>query len=107
MFWMRGRSLHAKRVYISVANASRHLITIFVDQMEFDKTKWSCPWNSDQNCREVVGSGVVGSGGRGGRSWGVGGGRGQGDRVGGQEVVGVRRVGGDGGQGCRGLWGQG
>ena len=37
--------------------------------MEFDKTRWSCPWNSDQNCtgggggpggRWVGGVGVVG-----------------------------------------------
>ena len=23
-----------------------------VNQMEFDKTKWSCPWNSRQNCTQ-------------------------------------------------------
>ena len=26
--------------------------TFIVYQMEFDKTGWSCPWNSDQNCTE-------------------------------------------------------
>ena len=26
------------------------LVTIIVFRVEFDKTRWSCPWNSDQNC---------------------------------------------------------
>ena len=30
--------------------------------MEFDKTKWSSPWNSDQNCTQISA-----------RGWGVGG----------------------------------
>ena len=25
---------------------------IFVQQMKFDKTKLSCPWNSDPNCTQ-------------------------------------------------------
>ena len=27
-------------------------LTFIVFQMEFDKTRWSCPWNSDQNCTQ-------------------------------------------------------
>ena len=51
--------------------------------MEFDKTRWSCPWNSDQNytklCQGVVGGsrGCRGGGGPGGQ-WGRGGGPGGG-----------------------------
>ena len=32
--------------------------------MEFDKTRWSCPWNSDQNCTQnsAKGSKWVGGG---------------------------------------------
>ena len=26
------------------------LMTLIVYRMEFNKTKWSCPWNSEQNC---------------------------------------------------------
>ena len=42
--------------------------------MEFDKTKWSCPWNSDQKLYTKLCQGVVGSG----------------DRGGGGQVVGIR-----------------
>ena len=28
------------------------LEAIFVYRMEFDKTRWSCSWNSDQNCTQ-------------------------------------------------------
>ena len=63
-----------------------YLITLIVYRMEFDKTRWSCPWNSDQNCTQnsargwwgvqgVGGVGGVGVGGRGPRVGGVGGGR--------------------------------
>ena len=62
--------------------------------MEFDKTRWSCPWNNDQNCTQNS-AGVLGvkrSRGRGSR-----GGRGEGGLkggwsrvVGGLGVVGVR-----------------
>ena len=43
----------------------------FVFWMEFDKTRWFCSWNSDQNCAQnyqgVVGAqGVGGYGGTGG-----------------------------------------
>ena len=42
-------------------------LTIFVYRMEFDKTKWSCPRNSDQNCTKNIagGGGVQGVGGGG------------------------------------------
>ena len=38
---------------------------IFVSRMEFDETRWSCSWNSDQNCtqnsaREWMGIGLQG-----------------------------------------------
>ena len=46
--------------------------SFIVYQMEFDKTKWSCPWNSDQNCTHNSA-----------RGWWGG-------------VVGVKRVGGEG-----------
>ena len=38
--------------------------------MEFDKTKWSYPRKSDQNCTQNSARGWWGAGGRG---WGVGG----------------------------------
>ena len=71
------------------------LVFLIVYRMEFDKTKWSCPWNSDQNCTQNSARGWLGSGvgvkgvvevgvrgwwGQGGRGWwgqGVGGGGGQ------------------------------
>ena len=56
--------------------------------MEFDKTRWSCPWNSDQNCTQKVCQGVVGVKGVGGGR--VGGGGGQGGRGGREGVVGSR-----------------
>ena len=31
--------------------------------MEFDKTRWSCPWNSDQNCTQNSAKGWLGEGG--------------------------------------------
>ena len=41
--------------------------------MEFDKTRWSYSWNSDQNCKQgLVGSQVVGG------HWGTEGGGGPG-----------------------------
>ena len=43
--------------------------------MEFDQTRWSCPWNSDQNCTQNSARGGEGRGGR------VGGSGGQGGRV--------------------------
>ena len=30
---------------------------LIVYQMEFDKTGWSCSWNSDQNCAQNSGGG--------------------------------------------------
>ena len=33
--------------------------------MEFDKTRWSCSWNSDQNCTQNSPRGGGGTGGRG------------------------------------------
>ena len=56
---------------------------IFVDRIEFDKTGWSYPWNSDKNCtqnsaRGSWGEGVVGWGPRGSRESGVRGGSGLG-----------------------------
>ena len=45
-----------------------YLVIVF--RMEFHKTRWSCPWNSDQNCTikkcggvKGVGGGRVGGGG--------------------------------------------
>ena len=43
--------------------------------MEFDKTRWSCPWNNDQNCTQNS-VGVLGV--KGSRGWGSRGGRGSG-----------------------------
>ena len=40
--------------------------------MEFNKTKWTCPWNSDKNCTQNSARGWWGSGG-GGRWCGSGG----------------------------------
>ena len=39
---------------------------IIVYRMEFDKTSWSCSWNSDQNCTQNSARGVVGAQGVGG-----------------------------------------
>ena len=41
---------------------------LFVYRMEFDKTRWSCSWNSDQNCTKLcqMAQGVGGHGGIGG-----------------------------------------
>ena len=36
---------------------------IFVNRMEFDETKWSFPWNSDQNCTQNSAKGWWGSAG--------------------------------------------
>ena len=58
-----------------------------VYRMEFDKTRWSCPWNSDQNCTQNSARGGGGPVGR----W-VGGCRGGGGLGGGW-------VGGGGGPG--------
>ena len=62
--------------------------------MEFDKTKWSCPWNSDQNCTQNSARVWRGSGEGwwGFRGQGKGGGD-QGVGIIGVGVVGVRRVG--------------
>ena len=50
--------------------------------MEFDRTRWSCPWNSDQNYTKLPGGG--GQGGRGGGGQGGRGGelKGRGGRIG-------------------------
>ena len=62
--------------------------------MEFDKTKSSCPWNSDQNCtqnsaRGWWGSGVEGvEGVRGQGWWGQGGGVRGGGGLGGRDSKG-------------------
>ena len=87
---------------------------LIVYRMDFDKTKWSCPWNSDQNCTQNYarggGVGVVGSGvvrvrcGAGQEWWGQGGrGCGQAGR-GGVKGVGVVGVRGGGVVGVRGWW---
>ena len=61
--------------------------------MEFDKTKWSCPWNSDQNCTQNSARGCWSQGQGGvvgvkeGRGWWGQGGKGSGGGVG---VVGVQ-----------------
>ena len=55
-----------------------HFVFI-VYRMEFDKTKWSCPWNSDQNCTKNSA-----------RGW-----------------YGFKGVGGCVGLGVRGVWGRG
>ena len=49
---------------------------IFVYRMEFDKTRWSCSWNSDQNYshNSAGGPGVVGVGSQGVGDIRVGGG---------------------------------
>ena len=53
---MRGaRAVHLlrsrRRTVLLLHNSKiRSIIPIFVYRMEFDKTRWSCPWNSDQNC---------------------------------------------------------
>ena len=38
------------------------MIYLVVYQMEFDKTRWSCPSNSDQNCTQNSSKGCVGCG---------------------------------------------
>ena len=63
------------------------LFALIVFRMEFDKTRWSCPWKSDQNCTQNSAKGVVGVKGVGGGR--VGGGGGQGSRGGGNQGVGV------------------
>ena len=69
--------------------------TLFVFRMELDKTRWCCPWNSDQNCTQNSARGWWGQGGRGGRVGGggvkgVGGGVDQGVESGRVGVVGSR-----------------
>ena len=62
------------------------LTILIVYRMEFDKTKWSCPRNSDQNCTQNSARvwwrsgmvGVRGVGGGGGKGLGVVGVRGRG-----------------------------
>ena len=41
-------------------------LVFIVNQIEFDKTRWLCPWNSDQNCTQnsAGGGGVQGVVGR-------------------------------------------
>ena len=51
------------------------------------KTRWSCPWNSDQNCTQ---NSARGGGGQGGREGRVGGQGGRGGEVKGVGVVGSR-----------------
>ena len=55
--------------------------------MEFDKTRWSCPWNSNQNCTQNSARACWGKGGGGSRGAGGLGG------AGGQGVLGVYGVG--------------
>ena len=43
------------------------LFLLIVFRMEIDKTRWSRPWNSDQNCTQNSARGWWGSRGRGGR----------------------------------------
>ena len=59
-----GRAQGVGRIY------SNFGLVLIVNQMELNKTRWSCPWNSDQNCTQNC-QGVVGTKGVG---W-VGGGR--------------------------------
>ena len=56
-------------MYIEIVGLSVHL-KIIVYRMEFDKTRWSCPWNSDQSCTQNSAKGWQGLRGWG---WGVGG----------------------------------
>ena len=51
--------------------------------LEFDKTRWSCPWNSDQNCTQNSARKWWGSWGGGSGGWGGPGGGGGGDLGGG------------------------
>ena len=44
----------------------RKLKEIFYLSMEYDKTRRSCPWNSDQSCTKKTLPGVVGG------KWGLG-----------------------------------
>ena len=57
--------------------------------MEFDKTRWSCPWNSEQNCTQNSARGWWESRGWVGRGCRGGGGP-RGGWVGGVGVVGVQ-----------------
>ena len=50
-------------------------LDVIVFPMEFDKTKWPCPWNSDQNCTQNSARGWWVKGVGGGEGQGVGGGR--------------------------------
>ena len=43
---------------------------IFVFWMEFDKTRWSCPWKSDKTIHKILPRGGRGQGGRGSSSSG-------------------------------------
>ena len=51
-------------------------ISLIVFRMEFDLTRWSCPWNSDQTVHKILPRGGIGKGNRGG--WGSRGGGSQG-----------------------------
>ena len=42
---------------------SNFFLVLIVNQMEFDKTRWSCLWNSDQNCTQNSVKGWYGQGG--------------------------------------------
>ena len=68
------RSAHKVTVFkvfiVRIFNVSLDLI--FLSRMEFDKTRWSCSWNSDQNCTQNSAGGGRGPGAA------VGGGRGMG-----------------------------
>ena len=47
-----------------VFSTSCIFVQIIVYRMEFDKTKWSCPWNSDRGWHKILpGMVVVGVGG--------------------------------------------
>ena len=37
-------------------------LVLIVDQIEFSKTRWPCPWNSDHNCTQISARGWVGRG---------------------------------------------
>ena len=58
--------------------------------MEFNKTRWSCPWNSDQTVHKILPGSGGGQEDRGGRGQGGRGGRIEG---GGGQGVGGGRVG--------------
>ena len=78
---------HSDRMIYFRENSNRSFALV-VFRMEFDKTRWSCPWNSDQNCTHNSARGWWGSRGRGGGGQG-----GRGGRVGVVEVKGVGVVG--------------